>query len=571
MLKPEPNERGRVARAAEPSVKKTEQSVDVAKFLSDPAAAAEREEMLASVVAALSLLSEHLGIRRCRIMRLGERNDDPAILLAEWRKDGRSSRRRISFSSSGGILKALKSNRSACRDTTSAPSARGSRRAAARDREWRALGVAPADSAMAVPALCQGMVKGCVLAEFRRMPPETRAHAESILRTAGSLTACAMRAGAEAAAFRSAAASLSGKSFSARAKESIDILISACPLASILVDREGHILAFNGIAQKGAPPGRSFAVGQVIYGYFRPEVAERRKEAVRMVIKNKRSLRFRDGHEGRRFNSLLTPIVSASGEVESVAIFAEDITERLAMESELTRISELERQRLGHILHDTVGQHLTGIGFLVMALKKRVEELDPALAGRCEEISRLTSDTTGQVRHVIRGLTPVHVDAHGLGAAIERMALDTSSIFGIKCLFSADDNHGVASNEIATQVFWIAREAMHNAVRHAGCTEILVSLAVRDGEGTLTVADNGNGMDRASPESAPGMGMRIMGYRASLISADLRISPGRDCGTVVTCVFPADAGGYAQDLHDDPPRRKSSGRRATRPRSHRQR
>jgi PAS domain S-box-containing protein len=64
------------------------------------------------------------------------------------------------------------------------------------------------------------------------------------------------------------------------------------------------------------------------------------------------------------------------GEPLRIAGVMRDITERRRLEAEILRASEAERQRIGRDLHDSLGQVLTGIGYLAEALR---EELKPAM------------------------------------------------------------------------------------------------------------------------------------------------------------------------------------------------
>src|SRR5207253_6489030 len=65
---------------------------------------------------------------------------------------------------------------------------------------------------------------------------------------------------------------------------------------------------------------------------------------------------------------------------------AHDVTERRQLERELLEISEGERRRIGYDLHDSLGQHLTGIAFLSQALAQRLKAHDSAEAAEAAQI-----------------------------------------------------------------------------------------------------------------------------------------------------------------------------------------
>jgi signal transduction histidine kinase len=92
----------------------------------------------------------------------------------------------------------------------------------------------------------------------------------------------------------------------------------------------------------------------------------------------------------------------------------------------------------------------------------------------------------------------------------------------------------MANNFTATHLYRIAQEAVNNALKHSRGKRIEISLLERNGVITLKVFDNGNGIDKKR-ENGPGMGLRIMSYRAELIGAALSIGQANGGGTEMTC------------------------------------
>ena len=117
---------------------------------------------------------------------------------------------------------------------------------------------------------------------------------------------------------------------------------------------------------------------------------------------------------------------------------------------------------------------------------------------------------------------------------IEELTGNVDKISGISCSFE-----GVAvdlERADARHLFRIAQEAVNNALRHGKATRIRVRLA-RSGENrTLTVEDNGIGIPN-EVDPGVGMGLRLMGYRASKIGGSFEVERGAEGGTVVRCRF----------------------------------
>lgn len=92
----------------------------------------------------------------------------------------------------------------------------------------------------------------------------------------------------------------------------------------------------------------------------------------------------------------------------------------------------------------------------------------------------------------------------------------------------------IADNTVATHVYRIAQEAVHNAIRHGKSTVIRLSLAPLRGGWRLAIEDNGEGMP-ARERLRPGMGMRTMAHRAQAIGARFSLERrGKQRGSRIT-------------------------------------
>jgi signal transduction histidine kinase len=219
------------------------------------------------------------------------------------------------------------------------------------------------------------------------------------------------------------------------------------------------------------------------------------------------------------------------------AIMHDNITERKLLERELLRISEEERQRIGKDLHDGLGSHLTGVALLLQAFAEETGPEQDIRPENLQPIARLVSQAVEQVRMLSRGLNPVKLETEGLAAALYELANGVQTVFGIKCVCRAEEGLPALQSEVATQLYRIAQEAVHNAAKHARSSSISVQLAREGPRLVLSVGDDGVGLARAR-QYPGGMGLRIMPYRARLIGGSFSISEPDGGGTLVTCSVP---------------------------------
>jgi signal transduction histidine kinase len=88
-------------------------------------------------------------------------------------------------------------------------------------------------------------------------------------------------------------------------------------------------------------------------------------------------------------------------------------------------------------------------------------------------------------------------------------------------------------------LFLIAKEAIHNALKHADCTELEVSMRGNAKRIEFSIADNGVGLQavRQRHPSGTGSGLTSMRRRAEEIGGTLDVRCNQHCGTVVVLTF----------------------------------
>jgi signal transduction histidine kinase len=214
--------------------------------------------------------------------------------------------------------------------------------------------------------------------------------------------------------------------------------------------------------------------------------------------------------------------------------------ERHRLRQQLTDVLRREQVRLSQDLHDTVGQELSGLAMLAKSLENVLAARQLTEAQLAAEIVQAAQVAAGQVRDLARGLAPFRLAAGGLAPALEGLVERTRRRFGLRCTWEGDRTAGVRDDAKATHLFLITREALTNAVRHAGASHITVSWKKSaNGRLTLCIHDNGVGI-RDLREGHDGLGLSTMRSRAGQIGAALEVRRAEGGGTLVTCTFPQD-------------------------------
>jgi PAS domain S-box-containing protein len=225
------------------------------------------------------------------------------------------------------------------------------------------------------------------------------------------------------------------------------------------------------------------------------------------------------------------------GRIAGVEGATRDISERKRLERELSALRAQRQQDMARELHDQLGQDLLGLRLISESLRKTLEARGDPEAELAAEVASAASAAQHRVRQIIKGVRPVEVGSSGLMAALADLTATTEQLADIPCAFHCARAVHVADSHTATELFFIAQEAVRNAVNHAGATHIEVRLAATDGQLSLSILDDGCGIDAGANRSA-GMGLRIMRHRAAVLGATLTIRPVEEKGTCVSCQLP---------------------------------
>lgn len=222
------------------------------------------------------------------------------------------------------------------------------------------------------------------------------------------------------------------------------------------------------------------------------------------------------------------------GQPVSISGVEQDMDERKALEMEVLHIADTEQRRIGQELHDDIQQRLTGLGLIAQDLCEQLAHKAAPEHGTASRLARGIGDISERVNRLSHGLVPLDLNGEGLGVALSRLARFTDTPGRLRCTFKCAEALEVHDGFAATHLYRIAQEAVTNAIRHSGASRITLSLSRVKGLTTLTVADNGCGID---DRSSAGRGLRIMAYRASLIGATFKVERSRLKGTRASCAL----------------------------------
>jgi two-component system NarL family sensor kinase len=221
-----------------------------------------------------------------------------------------------------------------------------------------------------------------------------------------------------------------------------------------------------------------------------------------------------------------------------------NVRERRLADSKLKRLTqrvldaqEEERGRVARELHDSISQILVGVRYAVELARKRFATNDPRAGEALDRSMHSLSGAIQEVRRISRDLRPGVLDDLGLGPAIKALTDDFSTRTGIKTDFSTVVFRNRLDQDARISLYRIAQEALTNIERHSGADHVIVDLRGHRSGASLTIKDNGHGIDRdAERDPSGGMGLRNMQERVDQLDGSLSIQSNRQGTTIIATV-----------------------------------
>ena len=196
-----------------------------------------------------------------------------------------------------------------------------------------------------------------------------------------------------------------------------------------------------------------------------------------------------------------------------------------ALTRQIITSQEDERRRLARALHDEAGQALITIKYDLASI---VEEFFFDYQQLHQHISRsmqTIDQAMAHIRRLAENLRPPVLDVAGINISLKEHCWDISTRTSLSI-----DYRGVELPELPEEIsiclYRFVQEALTNVLRHAKASSVKVTLSYRKNMITLTVLDDGQGMN--TTYYLEGIGLQGMRERLNLLGGRLVLqsSPG---------------------------------------------
>jgi two-component system sensor histidine kinase UhpB len=215
------------------------------------------------------------------------------------------------------------------------------------------------------------------------------------------------------------------------------------------------------------------------------------------------------------------------------------------MSEQVLAAQEDERKRIARELHDETAQALTTLLIRLKILERSRTAAE--MRGQINELREPTAETLEAVRKLAVELRPATLDDLGLAAALEGYTESYSTRHSVHVSFKADgfdDRDGRLPHQVELVLYRVVQEALTNAAKHSGATQLRVELSRRPDDVVALVEDDGRGfnVEEMMRSRERGLGLFGMQERLALVAGMLVIDSLPGQGTRIHARVPSQPG-----------------------------
>ena len=209
------------------------------------------------------------------------------------------------------------------------------------------------------------------------------------------------------------------------------------------------------------------------------------------------------------------------------------------LSSHLQTVTEAEKESLARELHDELGGLLVATKMDVVWLRRRLGAEKPELTERWERVLRSLESGVEFKRRVIENLHPTLLDNLGLIPALRWLSEEACQRASLKLDARLPEELPELSAAANIAVFRAVQECLTNIARHARASKVQLVVESDVEFLTVTVKDDGVGIDPARTHVPQSHGLSGMRHRIHGLCGELTVRPAQEkSGTEVVVRLP---------------------------------
>ncbi|HEY2384234.1 MAG TPA: sensor histidine kinase [Terriglobia bacterium] len=204
---------------------------------------------------------------------------------------------------------------------------------------------------------------------------------------------------------------------------------------------------------------------------------------------------------------------------------------------QLMNAQEEERERIAREIHDNLGNRIALLSFSVQRIARSQSKLSVPDNDELNDVIDNITDLSKSLRDISHALHPPLLKHAGLCPALKALCQEYQKTLGVRLTATIAEWPNLPA-DIATCLFRVAQECLHNIAKHAGATRVRVLLERRGKEIRLTVSDKGRGFRITENVTNEGLGLLSIKERVLCLKGRLKIQSVPGEGTTVSVALP---------------------------------
>lgn len=261
-------------------------------------------------------------------------------------------------------------------------------------------------------------------------------------------------------------------------------------------------------------------------------------------------LRYFQRKDGSKFPGEISAGKYIAADRKKIIGAVRDITDRLqaedkirALNQQLIKAQENERNRIAGYLHDHVAQDLSSLKIGLETLFDNQPEISAEIRAKTGDLAKVLQDSISAVRDLSYGLHPPGMDQLGLVRTVYQYCEDFSEKNNVSIdFFTAGMKDLKLDFDTEINLYRLIQEGLNNIKKHAQASQAVVRLVASSPNIILRIEDNGQGFDVASrlarSFTEKRLGLSGMEERVSLLAGTMSIKSRPSKGTRILIEVP---------------------------------
>jgi two-component system, NarL family, sensor histidine kinase UhpB len=231
------------------------------------------------------------------------------------------------------------------------------------------------------------------------------------------------------------------------------------------------------------------------------------------------------------------------------------LAENQSLNRRLITAQDDERRRTALDLHDEVGPSLFGLkahaASIANAAAALPEDAAAPMKERVRELNAIIDHLQAINRDMLNRLRPMSLGQLPLADVLSELVSERAREYPqIRFTFATEAIERSYGDSIDLTLYRCVQESLTNAIRHAQASNVDVKVAATEAAVTLTVSDDGRGIDPQAPKGLGSLGMK---ERVECLGGAYAVESKRGQGTCLRVVIPLrtaqyDAAGAAASI-----------------------